>query len=685
MFQLSTGLAVSRRLRSFLGLRGARLSLGAMMVSGVCASASAQSNPPPLAIPDVGTVPTPVGKPDMVNFQPMQSVPDTSFPPLTMGQAEEKIAPKAGADPKTAAPPNALPAPRPYVEERPRMTRLGSSLGKTPTPSPEDFAVQQAKVEGVIDPMFTLDLIEGRARIINLKEIPTQIQLADEGIATFAQLNPRQLSITGKKTGTTVFNMWFADPKDKTKELILSYLIRVVPDPEVKERLEKAYKALEDEINKAYPNSRVKLALVGDKLIVSGQAHDIFDANQILRIARYNSPGNVFGQGQGGGPASTGNSRNLPVNSVMNTPGDPNDPLNPSGTPGQESYFAQGSQFVINHLRVPGEQQVMLRVIVAEVNRAAARSIGVNFALFNPSNNVRVLGQLTGGLLTGGVTTATALGSAGASANLPVNLDNGRIPVAINALRTLNYARSLAEPNLTTMNGQTARFLAGGQFPVPVLGGIGTTGSALGGGGLEGVAFVPYGVQLSFTPYVTDRDRIRLNLNATVSTRDLASGTQIQNSSVPGLNSRTFSSTVEMREGQTLAVAGLIQTNIAANATRVPFFGDLPLIGRLAAYDQTTSGEQELVVLVTPELVHPMNQNGISPLPGSDLFEPSDIEFYLCGRLESRRTYDYRSAVMTDIQRMHKYRSMENQYIIGPTGHSEHLLGRPLSATTVGR
>lgn len=680
MFQFSTGLVVSRRLRTFLGTHGSRLSVGAMVLSGFCGAAQAQA-PTPMAIPQVGVVPESIGKPDMMRFQPPQALPAMTYPPLTPVQAEEKIAPKV-ADPK------ALPAPRPYTEERPRMNRMSSTLGKTPQPTPEDFAVQQAVVEGVIDPMFTLDLIEGRARIINLKEIPTQIQLADEGTATFAQLNPRQLSIVGRRTGTTVFNMWFADPKDKTKERIISYLIRVIPDPEVKERLEKAYKALEEEINKAYPNSRVKLSLVGDKLIVAGQAHDIFDANQILRIARYNSPGNVFGSGGGnnntGGNIGGGNNRNLPVNSVLNTPGDPNDPLNPSGTPGQESYFAQGSNFVINHLRVPGEHQVMLRVMVAEVNRAAARSIGVNFSLFNPSNNVRVLGQLTGGLLTGGgaLAAGAALGAGGGTVNLPVALDNGRIPLAINALRTLNYARSLAEPNLTTMNGQTATFLAGGQFPVPVIGGI---GNALGGNGLQGVAFVPYGVQLAFTPYVTDRDRIRLNLNATVSTRDLSSGSQIGTSSVPGLNSRTFSSTVEMREGQTLAVAGLIQSNISADATRVPFFGDLPIIGRLAAFDRVQAGEQELVVLITPELVHPLNQNELSPLPGSDLFEPSDIEFYLLGRLESRRSYDNRSPVMTDIHRLMKYRTMENQYIIGPTGHSEHLLGRPLSATSVGR
>src|SRR5437763_5101859 len=171
-----------------------------------------------------------------------------------------------------------------------------------------------------------------------------------------------------------------------------------------------------------------------------------------------------------------------------------------------------------------------------------------------------------------------------------------------------------------TMNGQPATFLAGGEFPVPVVTGYTAAG-------LQGVSFVPYGVQLSFTPYITDRDRVRLVMGATVSTRDLAGGTTIAGAQVPSLTTRTFSTTVELREGQTLAVAGLIQNNLGADAHRVPFFGDLPIIGRLAAFDRTSAGEQELVILITPELVHPLECKEVPPLPGSDLFEPGDIEF----------------------------------------------------------
>ena len=120
-----------------------------------------------------------------------------------------------------------------------------------------------------------------------------------------------------------------------------------------------------------------------------------------------------------------------------------------------------------------------------------------------------------------------------------------------------------------------------------------------------------------------------------------------------------------------MAMAGLIQTNYGANSNRVPFFGDLPLIGRFAAYDQSASGEQELVVLITPQLVHPLEHDEVSPLPGSDVFEPGDIDFYLMARLESRRSQDARSSVRTDLARLKRYEHCEDIYILGPHGHSE--------------
>ncbi len=610
----------------------------------------------PIAKPEIRPVPQPEVKPiAKPEIRPMA-------PPEIKPAAFRQPDPKDGKDAKAPLPlplPPPSPAPGPFGDDKVRLPRMGGPplLGETPVPTPQQLEEEKRFIDGVIDPRNTFDLVEGRARLVNLKQPPIRTQIADPTVASFRIIEPKgtQMTIIGAKAGTTVLNLWFTDPKEKDKEVVLSYLVRVFPDPEAKARLEAVYKLLEIEINKAFPQSRVRLTLVGDKLMISGQAHDIYEATQLLRLARANAPGS---------PANRAPTTSLPPT------GQPLDPLRPIDTPGLESFQTAGGPNVINNLRVPGEQQVQLRVVVAEVNRAAARTIGLNFSITN-NRGVQVFAQTTGGLLAAG---GVGAGAAGAGGNLPVNLDNGQIPIAIQALRTLNYARSLAEPNLVAMNGQTATFLAGGQFPVPVLGGFGALNNNAGGGGtggLQGVQFVPFGVQLAFSPIITDRDRIRLTVTATVSTRDNSASANIGGTNVPGLNTRTFSTTVELREGQTMAVAGLIQNNIGATASRVPFFGDLPYVGRFASLQQTSQGEQELIVLVTPELVHPLEPHELSALPGADVFEPGDMEFYLAGRLESRRSYDYRSSVMTDIHRMLRYRKCEQVYIVGPSGHTD--------------
>ena len=177
-----------------------------------------------------------------------------------------------------------------------------------------------------------------------------------------------------------------------------------------------------------------------------------------------------------------------------------------------------------------------------------------------------------------------------------------------------------------------------------------------------------FGVSLQFTPYITDRTRIRLVLNASVSTPSTTT-TQVSGASVPSqITQRQFQTTVELREGQTLAVAGLIQNNFSGQSSRVPFWGDLPVIGRTGGVDSLASGEQELVVLVTPVLVHPLEQCDTPSLPGNNIFEPGDLAFYLGGQLESRRSYDYRASVRTDFARQKRFIDCDDMYIIGPKG-----------------
>jgi pilus assembly protein CpaC len=571
--------------------------------------------------------------------------------------------------------------PEGFGRDQVRLPSLGDAalpLGKTPVPNAETLRKYGQYVDKVIDPENTFDAIVGRPRVMILKQIPTRFQLEEERIArAIPFFENKQLSITGLRVGTTILNLWFGDPKDPAGQTVLSFLVRVLPDPEARQRLERVYDALAIEINKLFPNSVVRLSLAGDKLVVSGQAKDIVDAYNILRVVRSNAPGGAGGGGGGGGGGGPALSQ-IPLGPQVTTSGiNPQtgglttvsgpaavNPLtgaslgNQVGTlPTLDNYVLAGGPNVINLLRVPGEQQIMLRVTVAEIDRTAARSIGVDFNILN-KQKVTVFGStLTG--LSGTITSTTSSGSG----NIVAVLDNGLINATITALRNLNFARTLAEPNLTTTNGQPAFFLAGGEFPVPV-----TTGTTF--TGLQGVQYVPYGVQLRFIPYITDKDRVRLVVSSVVSTRDLSTGTTIGTSSVSGLTSRSFQTTVELRDGQTLAVAGLLQTSYGAVALRVPFFGDIPIVGRLFAQDGASSSEQELVILVTPVLVHPYDPHQVPALPGSDVFEPGDLEFYLLGRLESRRPYDYRTGVRTDIFRMARYRHCDDIFINGPHGYS---------------
>ena len=343
--------------------------------------------------------------------------------------------------------------------------------------------------------------------------------------------------------------------------------------------------------------------------------------------------------------------------------------VGPDGRPAQalENYLLQGEANVVNLLRIPGEQQVMLKVTVAEVSRAAARQIGLNFQMRNNAG-IQYFAQNTGPISSGsGVNVLSQVG--GAVANLPALIDQGQISLAIDALKSIHLARSLAEPNVVALNGHPAFFHVGGQFPVPVVTGATSVG-------LQGVSFVPYGVQLTFTPYVTDKDRVRLQLNASVSVRDIGTGANFGTGSqtstfVPGLSNRDVNTTVELREGQTLAIGGLLQTNLGADTDRVPLFGEIPIGGQLFRFDRTSATESELVLLVTPQLVHPMEPQQVPSLPGSDYFEPGDLEFFLYGRLESRRSYDYRSPVMHDLHRMKAYRNCELLYFAGPHGQSD--------------
>jgi pilus assembly protein CpaC len=265
---------------------------------------------------------------------------------------------------------------------------------------------------------------------------------------------------------------------------------------------------------------------------------------------------------------------------------------------------------VINLLQLPGgpgSQQVMLQVRFAEVNRKAVQELGVNLFMGPNGENDYVARTTTGqfsapGITGGGTTFSDVL-------NLFVMNTKYNIGVVIKALQQKGYFQSLAEPNLIAYNGQTASFLAGGEFPVPVV---------QGGGGVAGAAVTiewkEYGVRLNFTPTIAG-DTIRLKVRPEVSSLDFNSGIQLSGFRVPALLKRFAETDVELRDGQSFAIAGLLLNTAQESGSKVPILGSIPIIGALFRSKAETKEQTELMVLVTPQLVRPLDPDEVPALP----------------------------------------------------------------------
>jgi len=497
----------------------------------------------------------------------------------------------------------------------------------------------------IVDPQNTLNLLVGHPRILTFADWAVdpkiRLYLPDESVARWDIISDTEVAVVGTAPGTTVLTIWFNDPTAKGGKRVLSYQVRVFEDPAFRESL----KQIENEINKLFPDSHVRLSIVRDRLVVQGEAKDTIEAAQILSLLAQTR------RGRRGPTRDGGNVREFRESQVFIDQDlfrledeaalrrsllDPN-ALIDSG--------------IVNLLRIPGEQQVMLRVSVAEINRSALRSIGADMQIGSGDVSFLSLVAETGFMGTPGF------------GNLLVDKPDFRL--ALRALRRVNLARVLAEPNLVALNGRSATFFAGDRVPLP------DATAGFGGVG-QSVRFDNVGVTLSFTPFIVERNRIRLTVLGRVSTLDESGGqANIGGTNVSTQNARTFQTTVDLRDGETMAMAGLILTTLRSEGTRIPFFGDLPLIGTLFSDKSNAYTEQELVILVTPELAHPLKACDTPPLPGADVFEPTDVEFYLGNRLESLRTRDYRSTIRTDYARV---RTGEDcfcdPFIIGPSGHS---------------
>jgi pilus assembly protein CpaC len=495
--------------------------------------------------------------------------------------------------------------------------------GQLIQPTPEAQAKERRLITQVLEPELTLDLDPQRSKIIRTMRPVTRLSVTDPEIVEVVEFSPTEFELIGGQSGQTSLTLWFGDNQ---QDEILRYLVRVSPDQAIEDRRKIEYGDLERKINELFPDSVVQLIPVADKLLVRGQARDAEEATEIMAVLR--------------GDASTSDGYYL-TSVVEGTAAEP--------YPGVSNLPPSS---VIDMLQVPGEMQVLLKVRVAELSRTALREMGTDLQMFwNDFSFFSFLG------LDGPVRAV---------------LDRDEIKLTLEAIASNSYSKILAEPNLVTLSGHPAYFIAGGEFAVPIV--VGVEGAAA-----QTTNFRGFGTQLTFVPTVLDKDRIRLHVAPSLSSLNQANAVN----GIPGLNTRGVATTVDLREGQWLAIAGLLQDEQEGSKTRVPFVGDVPYLDTLFSRKHVKRNEPELLVLVSPELVHPLEaEEAPAILPGMEVTEPTDWAFYFGGRIEGRVDCDHRSTVWPaslqqsidghrEAKRHGSYQACESFYIEGDHGFSQ--------------
>lgn len=617
-----------------------------------------------------------------------------------------------------AAQPQTLPQPQPLPQPPPQPPDC--LIGGLPTqlpPLPNQAHRPPTGPEAItsfIDSLTVKDgvfeVVVGEGRILTLKEDiaipkkgPAMIAVGSQYIIDYVVVSPRQLRIIGLRLGTTDLAITTSDNRT------YSVQVRVVADLDV----------LGAQLKSLFPDATIRLAQIRDHVVVEGEARDNFQIARIIQIIQAYllsirgievraSTGNLgnpppqpaakraqppLPEGEEAPPpkkkeeAAAQALELKPVNfdeegdQIAQVPG-----LGLSGlTGGRGGYtgllpYSQGfaqlgtSQAsvpfpqIINLLRVPGTQQVLLKVRVAEMNRTALRQIGADLVFLNPKNFNILSTAIGGATITGNGTSAGGSNSGGVSGTQNTVFGifpPGEFQMFFSALRQNSLLKILAEPNLIAMSGFQAHFLAGGQFPVPVpqavTGGAGTTVT---------VQFKSFGVSLAFVPYILDNEIIRLAVNPSVSTVDKTLGTTLVpgGSPVPGVDTRTASTVVELKQGDTLAIAGLLQLTLNGQTSRIPFFGDLPILGPFFQNTTNERIEKELLVLVTPYLISPMRAGQVPPTPGDAVGQPNDLELYFLHRIEGRTGRDWRSTTAYDGRLVRPFLKLEMDHVQGPYG-----------------
>ena len=275
---------------------------------------------------------------------------------------------------------------------------------------------------------------------------------------------------------------------------------------------------------------------------------------------------------------------------------------------------------VINEVGIEGPQQVQLRVKIVEMNRAVAKQFGVNIEAIAQFSNFGFAYGAFDDILFGD--DGSLLRSVDGANNTLINFgtDDVSVNALIDSLNENGLVRLLAEPNLTAISGETASFLAGGEFPIPV-----DTEDGI------AIEFKEFGVQLNFTPTIVGEGRINLHVRPEVSATSDANSILTGSFSVPSLTARRAETTVELGSGQAFAIGGLLRIDDRYNIDKQPLLGDIPILGTLFRSSEFQRDESELVIIVTPYLVKPASSPDQLATPADGFTPPSDFELFVEG------------------------------------------------------
>jgi pilus assembly protein CpaC len=413
----------------------------------------------------------------------------------------------------------------------------------------------------------TLELTVGSSVNIRSSRAIKRISIADPAIADFLMISPSEIYLTGKGAGKSTLTIWEGNKVTEIYDLHVGFDIT----------------RLKQQLNQILPEEQELRIISGDdSIILAGRVSSAGNLAQVLSIA--------------------------------------------------EAFAPKGK--IRNQVEVAGVQEVMLEVRVAEMSKRLTRELGFNIIYRNKEEfGIGLLNQIGTLAKTGSGNLPEA--GAGVLSNFFVspasnllfrfNRGSSSWTTLIDALRDDGMVKILAEPTLIALSGQSAQFLAGGEYPVPVPQGLGTVG----------IEYKKYGVELGFTPTVLSENKINIRVNPSVSELDYSTAVVIEGFVVPGLTTRSASTIVELADGQSFAIAGLLSESMRENVAKYPALGDIPILGQLFRSQNFRRNESELVIIVTPRLVKPLDPNK-QTLPTDFFVESDDFEFYVLGMLEGR-------------------------------------------------